>query len=125
MRPSPHARRDDRGVVAIEFVLVFPLLAMLLFGIVSCGLFLSAKTQASGLAYSRGRSLALNLTPAALPSGATATVSGSCLTSGQVDPTKTIDVTVKVPYKFQVPFIPDPNPSHMAASTAKGVRCGG
>jgi hypothetical protein len=79
------------------------------------------------LAYSRARSIALNLTPAALPTGATASGAGpgGCLTSGQLDPTKTIDVTVSLPYSYHVPFIPDPNPGHKASATAKGVRCGG
>ncbi len=42
---TPH--RDDRGVVAIEFVLILPFLLMLIMGILVLGNFLSVKAQAS------------------------------------------------------------------------------
>ncbi len=45
---TPH--RDDRGVVAIEFVLILPFLLMIIMGILVLGDFLSVKGQASNLA---------------------------------------------------------------------------
>ena len=58
--PRPHTpSRDDRGVVAIEFVLILPFLLMLLMGILVLGNFLSVKGQASNFARDGARQAAL------------------------------------------------------------------
>jgi Flp pilus assembly protein TadG len=50
MARSPLTRneRDDRGVVALEFVLVAPFLIALLFSIASFGAFFSKKVEVTG-----------------------------------------------------------------------------
>lgn len=52
-------RSDDRGVVALEVVLVMPILLMLIIGTVVLGNFLSVKSQTIGLAHDGARAAAL------------------------------------------------------------------
>ena len=47
-RSTTRIRHEDRGVVAIEMVLVLPLLLMLVIGVVVLGNALSIKTQTVG-----------------------------------------------------------------------------
>ena len=65
MNPSLRSQRDDRGVVALEVVLVMPILLMLIIGTVVLGNFLNLKTQTSGLARDGARDAALRQTPRA------------------------------------------------------------
>jgi Flp pilus assembly protein TadG len=76
MRLSPHTH-DDRGVAAIEFVIVFPFLLLILFSIVVMGGYMSAKIRLTGAVRDAARAGALSYsyTP---PSGITITQTGTC-----------------------------------------------
>ena len=65
MNRSLRSQRDDRGVVALELVIVLPILLMLIIGTVVLGNFLNLKTQTSGLARDGARDAALRQTPRA------------------------------------------------------------
>lgn len=51
--------RDQRGAVAVEFALVFPLLILVLFGIVEYGAVYNAQLQLSGAAREAAREMAV------------------------------------------------------------------
>jgi Flp pilus assembly protein TadG len=76
MRLSPHIR-SDRGVVAIEFVIVFPFLLLILFAIVVMGGYMSAKTRLTGAVRDAARAGALSL-PYTPPAGVSITQTGTC-----------------------------------------------
>ena len=65
MNRSLRSQRDDRGVVALEFVLALPFILMLIIGSVVLGNFLRVKTQTTGFARDGARTAALP--PYALP----------------------------------------------------------
>lgn len=44
---SAHHRRSERGVVLVEFAIIFPLLAMLLFGMLSGGMVMNRRLEVS------------------------------------------------------------------------------
>jgi Flp pilus assembly protein TadG len=93
MRLSPHTR-SDRGVVAIEFVIVFPFLLLILFAIVVMGGYMSAKIQLTGAIRDAARAGALAVTPPTPPAGDTITQTGTCLlhTDPNFNPNATITV---------------------------------
>ena len=62
MRLAPH---NDRGVVAIEFVLVLPALLIVLFSVIGLGAVLGATNRAIGAARDGARAASLGLTPPA------------------------------------------------------------
>jgi hypothetical protein len=62
VRLAPH---NDRGVVAIEFVLVFPALLIVLFSLIGLGAFLGATNRAIGAARDGARTASLGLSPPA------------------------------------------------------------
>ena len=66
MRRHPTPHRDDRGVVAIELVLILPFLLMLIMGILVLGNALSVKAQVNELARRGARAAALGDDPNAL-----------------------------------------------------------
>ena len=70
-------RRDDQGVVALEFVLVAPFLIALIFAIASFGLFFSKKVDVTSTARDAARTLALRGTPT-YPAGVTASAVATC-----------------------------------------------
>jgi Flp pilus assembly protein TadG len=91
--------RNDRGVVAIEFVLVFPFLLLILFAVVVMGGYMSAKTRTVGAARDGARAAALSqaYTP---PAGITVTLT-SAPCPPRTDPTfNTRDVTVEATSTF-------------------------
>jgi Flp pilus assembly protein TadG len=59
MTRSPRTQRDDRGVVAIELVIVLPILLMLILGTVFVGNFLAEKSAATGFAHAGARAASL------------------------------------------------------------------
>jgi hypothetical protein len=59
MRLAPHD--NDRGVVAIEFVLVFPALLIVLFSVIGLGAFLGATNRAIGAARDGARAASMGL----------------------------------------------------------------
>jgi hypothetical protein len=86
MRRHHTSPRDDRGVVALEFVLILPFLLMLFVGILVVGNALSLKAQANELARAGARAAALKQP---LPAGS-AVVGLACPTPN--DPTKFVKV---------------------------------
>jgi Flp pilus assembly protein TadG len=76
MRLSPRTR-DERGVVAIEFVIVFPFLLLILFAIVVMGGYMSTKTRLTGAVRDAARAGALSL-PYTEPDGVDITQTGTC-----------------------------------------------
>jgi Flp pilus assembly protein TadG len=73
--------RDNKGVVAVELVIVFPILLTLITAIISVGGYLGRKTDVTGQAYNAARSLALTGSVGTL-SGTTVTSSTPCPASG-------------------------------------------
>ncbi len=113
-------RTDDRGVVALEFVLVFPFLIALLFAIASFGLFFSKKVEVTSEARDAARSVALGLQPNT-PQGMTVTIDRLCAAGNTISNAE-VTVTLTGGYQFSVPFIDLGN----KPITAKGtMRCGG
>ncbi len=113
---------DDRGVVALEFVLVIPFLIALLLAIASFGAFFSKKVEVTSAARDAARTLALRGTPT-YPAGMSP-VSGSVVTCAAGDTTSNASVTVTLTggYTFNIPLIPLGN----RPITATGImRCGG
>ena len=99
---SIRSNRDDRGVVAIEFVLVAPFLIALIFAIASFGAFFSRKVEVTGAAREAARTLALRGTPT-YPAGMT---SSGVVTCAAGDTTNNASVTLSSSYTFSIPFIP-------------------
>jgi Flp pilus assembly protein TadG len=119
MRRFLHPHRDDRGLVALEFVLALPLLLMLIVGTVVLGNFLSIKTQTAGLARDGARAAALHRP---LPTGASV-VGTPCPTPS--DPTKFVTVqAIKNVSLRSFPLVPV---DFLPATTTESVtmRCGG
>jgi Flp pilus assembly protein TadG len=118
MNPSLHSRRDDRGVVAIELVIVMPILLMLIIGTVVLGNFLNLKTQTSGLARDGARSAALSRS---LPAD-TVVVGAPC--ANPSDPTQfvTVQATKNVTLR-SIPLLPALLPDTITETVT--MRCGG
>jgi hypothetical protein len=94
--------RNDDGLATVEFAVVGSLLFVLLFGIISVGLFISAHTRAADEARFQARQAALDCTPA------------------QVAANVVVTKTVTKPVTWVVPFIPSPG----AAVETVSYRCG-
>jgi hypothetical protein len=95
MRLAPH---NDRGVVAIEFVLVLPALLIVLFSVIGLGAFLGATNRAIGAARDGARAASLGLPPPATVGDIAVTYSysggGPCLKAN--DPGFTFNPAHKV-----------------------------
>jgi Flp pilus assembly protein TadG len=118
MNRSLRSDRDDRGVVALEFVLALPFLLMLIIGAVVLGNFLSVKTQTVGLARDGARAAALQK---ALPAD-TAIVSAPC--PNPTDPTQFVTVqAIKSVSLRGIPFLPILLPADITETVT--MRCGG
>ena len=108
----------DRGVIALEFVLVLPFLLMLVVGAVVLGNFLSVKTQTVGLARDGARAASLRQP---LPTG-TAVVGTPC--PNPTDPTKSVTVqATKDVALTSIPFTPISLPATITETVT--MRCGG
>lgn len=119
--PSPHMSRDDRGVVALEFVLAAPILIALIMTIAQFGIFFSAKVQTESIARDAARTLALGGPSASVtaPAGWTASGIVKCAAG---DTTNDASVTFTRSYTFSIPFVP----LGTKTITATGkMRCGG
>ena len=117
MKRSLNTRNDDRGVVAIELVIVLPILLMLIIGTVVLGSFLSVKTQTSGLARDGARAAALRQD---LPAD-TVILGAPC--ANPTDPTKFVKVqATKTVQLRNIPLLPA-----LPATITETVtmRCGG
>ena len=118
MNHSRSTQRDDRGVVALEFVLALPILLMLIIGAVVLGNFLSVKTQTFGLARDGARSAALQLP---LPAD-TVIVGAAC--ANPSDPTKFVTVRATKSVSLRgIPFTPILLPATITETVT--MRCGG
>jgi hypothetical protein len=117
---SAHSRRDDRGVVALEVVLVMPVLLILIIGTVMVGNYWNLKTQASGLARDGARDAALLAED--LPDG-TVIVEGGCdASSNPLEDTVTVLATKTVTLR-SLPLLPDLLPATIEERVT--MRCGG
>jgi Flp pilus assembly protein TadG len=120
MRLSPHTR-SDRGVAAIEFVIVFPFLLLILFAIVVMGGYMSAKTRLTGAVRDAARAGALSL-PYTAPAGVIMTQTGTC--PPRSDPTfNTTNITVHGQTTFTETSIIDMGDQTITEDVT--VRCGG
>jgi hypothetical protein len=114
---SPRTDRDDRGVVALEFILVLPVLLMLIIGTVVLGNYLSVTTQTVGLARDGARAAALGRP---LPAD-TVIVSAPC--SVPVNPDQYVTVEATKPLTLRgIPFVPSLLPDTISETVT--MRCG-
>jgi len=118
---SLHRNDDDRGVVALEFVLIAPFLFALIFTIAQFGIFFSRQVETESTVRDAARTLALGGPSAVVtvPTGWTATGIVKCATG---DTTNNASVTFSRTYDFSIPFVP----LGTKTITATGkMRCGG
>ena len=109
----PTPRRDDRGIVAVEFVLVFPFLVLMLFAIVAFGNYLSKTTQATGAARDGARIAALGQSAPGTVNGITVTYSyagGVCRQPTDAafaySSSHTVTATATTTYNLDIPLYP-------------------
>lgn len=122
MRRHHTTSRDDRGVVALEFVLILPFLLMLLVGVLVLGNFLSVKGQASNLARDGARQAAL-FPGAALGDDRLSIVGPACPISPR-DPSRSVTVRATLPVAIRsIPLLPAVLPSTLPQEVT--MRCGG
>jgi len=114
----PHTGRDDRGVVALEFVFVVPFLIALVFAIAQFGLYFSKKVDVTSTARDAARTLALRGTPT-YPTGVTASNVVTCAVG---DTSNNASVPLTTTYTFSIPLVPLGTKSITAVGT---MRCGG
>jgi hypothetical protein len=113
--------RDDRGVVAIEFVFILPFLLMLFMGILVLGNYLSVKGQASNLARDGARKAAL-FPGTALGDARLSFVGSQCPTVR--DPSKSVTVRATLAVELNsIPLIPSVLPGTLSQDVT--MRCGG
>jgi hypothetical protein len=111
--------RDDRGVVALEMVLVLPILITLIFGVVVLGNALSVKTQTMGVARDGARAAALGKE---LPAD-TVIIGAAC--PDATDTTQFVTVQATKPILARnIPFVPDSALPDQITETVT-MRCGG
>lgn len=119
MERSPHnGRGDDRGAVALEFVLALPFILMLIMSVVVLGSFLSVKTQTVGEARDAARAAALR---APLPAGSSI-VGAPCPPPPNTDLFVTVAATKPVSLR-SIPFTPISLPGEITETAT--MRCGG
>jgi hypothetical protein len=120
-------QRDDRGVVAIELVLILPFLLMIIMGFVVLGNYLGVKGQASNLARDGARIAALfpgdpvDTDPD--DDAVVSVVPGTECPSSPRDPSRSVTVQAVMPVNLtKIPFIPELDDSLTQKVT---MRCGG
>jgi Flp pilus assembly protein TadG len=109
----PHRTSDDRGIVAVEFVFVFPFLVLMLFAIVAFGNYLSRTTAATGAARDGARIAALGQPAPSSINGATVTYSyagGACRLPTDAafaySASHTVTATATTTYNLSIPLFP-------------------
>ena len=117
---TKHPSSDDRGVVALEFVLVFPFLIGLVLAIASFGAFFSKKVEVTSAARDAARTFALGGNPN--PPNGMSFVLGKPCAAGDTTSNATVTVTLTGGYTFNIPLIPLGNRPITATGT---MRCGG
>jgi hypothetical protein len=117
MRRSLTKNRNDRGAVAIEVVIVLPILLVLIVGTIVLGNFLAVKTQTTGLARDGARAAALRQP---LPAD-TVVIGSPC--PNPADPTRFVTVEATKPVTLRIipllPTLPD------TITETVTMRCGG
>ena len=122
MRSHRTTTRDDRGVVALELVLILPFLLMLLVGSLVLGNYLSVKGQASNLARDGARQAAL-FPGTPLGDDRLSIVGPACPTSPR-DPSQSVTVRATLPVGLtSIPLVDDVLPSTLPQEVT--MRCGG
>ena len=125
MRRARHTSKDDRGVVAVEFVLVAPFLIALIFSIAHFGIFFAKKVEVESAARDAARTLALTpgMAPAAaMPSGMTLDTTKTNVGCVAGNTTSDARVNLASDYTFSIPLIP------LGTKTIRvegKMRCGG
>lgn len=121
MRRLHIPQRDDRGVVAIEFVFILPFLLMLLVGFLVLGNALAVKAQASNEARDAARTYAIGR---GLNAGA-AIVSGSCPQGlAAPNPNNIVTISVTKPLTLtNIPLLGTVLPDDIVEQVT--MRCGG
>jgi Flp pilus assembly protein TadG len=121
MSHSLRSRRDDRGVVALEFVIAAPFLLILILGAVALGTFISVRAQAAGLLREGARAAALRQT---MPAGTETVPAGAtCPTPTDTTAFITVKVTKSVPMS-QIPLTPIVLDDDGVITETVTVRCG-
>jgi Flp pilus assembly protein TadG len=115
---TTRVRSDDRGVAAIEMVLVAPFLFALVFAIASFGIFFSKKVDVTSAARDAARTLALRGTPT-YPADMTPS---SVVTCPVGNTTSNASVVLTSDYTFSIPGIPLGTKTIRVTGT---MRCGG
>lgn len=119
---------DQRGAVAVEFALVFPLLILVLFGVIEYGAVYNAQLQVTGAAREAAREMAVTGNAGSARSAAlAATALAPALTSGDIAFSRTCapgaDVTVTITYAK--PFITGLFGATVDLTGVATRRCGG
>ena len=129
---TPH--RDDRGVVAIELVLILPFLLMIIMGFLVLGNYLGIKGQASNLARDGARIAALfpgqSVDTDSTDDAVVSIVPGTACPSSPRDPSKSVTVRARLPIELDsIPLIgvvvPDDENGNKTVSQEVTMRCGG
>lgn len=121
--PPTHRHDDDRGVVSVEFVLIFPFLFALLMAIGSFGNYFSKKVDVTSAARDAARTLALSpATSPSVPAGWTLTVQETCSATEMASHSGNAEVTFSVNFNFSIPFVPL---GPQTISQQGRMRCGG
>jgi Flp pilus assembly protein TadG len=123
------SRKDDRGAVAVEFALVFPLLILVLFGVVEYGAVYNAQLVVTGAAREAAREMAvsgdagdaraaaLNAAPGLVP----ALAAGDVAISGACSPGADVTVTIS----YDKPFLTGMFGATVELTGTATRRCGG
>jgi Flp pilus assembly protein TadG len=122
--------KNERGAVAVEFALVFPILILVLVGIIEYGAVFNAQILVTGAAREAARSMALTSNPGTATSAALAASPGlvPSLTAGDVAFSSTScptgsDVTVTISY--DKPYLTGMFGATIELTGTATRRCGG
>jgi Flp pilus assembly protein TadG len=123
---NAHASSSERGVAAIEFALVLPLLILLIFGMIEFGRAYNAKITVTHAAREGVRELAITDNVGAATSKA-ATAAGSLAVTATAggspcSPGGTVTMTVAHSFSYNIPFF---GTGSINLSDTAQMRCGG
>src|SRR5437867_4314669 len=125
---------NERGVAAVEFALLLPVLLMILFGIIEFGMIMYSREVITNAAREGART-GIVQGPPKRTAGQIKTIANNYLTGTGINPAKvtftvvgdgllnpnTLTVTATYPYKFLVPYLPMvvgiPSPLTITAQT--------